>query len=61
MKWNNNNNDNNPWGSGGNKNPGVQEGLETAQIEEILKILLEKQKIDLAILNLVADVTFQYL
>ena len=40
---------------------GVQEGLEMVQIEEILKIPLEKQKIDLAILNLVADVTFQYL
>ena len=40
---------------------GVQEGLETVQIEEILKIPLEKQKIDLAILNLAADVTFQYL
>ena len=40
---------------------GVQEGPETAQIEEILKIPLEKQKIDLAILNLVEGVIFQYL
>jgi hypothetical protein len=40
---------------------GVQEGLEMVLTEEILKIPLEKQKIDLAILNLEEDATYQYL
>ena len=61
MNWNKNNNDNNPWGSGGNNNPwgsgGSGDGPNRRDFEDSIK----KQKIALGDLSLVESVIYRFL